>query len=74
MNPEQRVLVLLSAVVIVLAVDLLCVKTANGNIKAHIPENRCHTKQHTTSAQSRSVRANSHSASLGVGCSRSNCT
>ena len=37
MSREQRVLVLLSAVVIVLAVDLFCVKAANG-APARLPE------------------------------------
>ena len=38
MSREQRVLVLLSAVVIVLAVDLFCVKAAAGRQVARLPE------------------------------------
>jgi hypothetical protein len=73
MKPEQRLILIMSSIIVVLALDLFCVKTANGNMKAHIPEHACQSKQYGTRTHSRSVRANGHSASLGVGCSRSNC-
>jgi hypothetical protein len=74
MKPDQRLLLIMSSIIVVLALDLICIKTANGNMKAHIPERHCQPKQYGTRTHSRSVRASSHSASLGVGCSRSNCT